>query len=210
MDLPAQGWNWGLLHCRWILYQLSYQENPRKRITKGTCQDQCPYGRTNSPKWLPLVFMFLEWVPVSSKKLTQINRWVWSSLLSNHFYCLGSYNVWNFVCTFKNGVSISHSFLTLLYVSLAGFQSQILLGFFFFFSQCRTPRLGKLMWGSDLCSLGRASAVVIILLFVSCPPMGMGTDCIMTLCLLPIVIFHILSSRWSFLLVFLSFFSAVV
>src|SRR5574337_949469 len=22
---PAQGSNWGLLHCRWILYQLSYQ-----------------------------------------------------------------------------------------------------------------------------------------------------------------------------------------
>ena len=26
---PAQGSNWGLLHCRWILYQLSYQGNPR-------------------------------------------------------------------------------------------------------------------------------------------------------------------------------------
>ena len=26
---PTQGSNWGLLHCRWILYQLSYQGNPR-------------------------------------------------------------------------------------------------------------------------------------------------------------------------------------
>ena len=25
---PTQGSNWGLLHCRWILYQLSYQESP--------------------------------------------------------------------------------------------------------------------------------------------------------------------------------------
>ena len=25
--------NWGLLHCRWILYQLSYQVNP----IKGCC-----------------------------------------------------------------------------------------------------------------------------------------------------------------------------
>ena len=25
---PTQGSNWGLLHCRWILYQLSYQEGP--------------------------------------------------------------------------------------------------------------------------------------------------------------------------------------
>ena len=26
---PTQESNWGLLHCRWILYQLSYQESPR-------------------------------------------------------------------------------------------------------------------------------------------------------------------------------------
>ena len=26
--LPTQESNWGLLHCRWILYQLSYQESP--------------------------------------------------------------------------------------------------------------------------------------------------------------------------------------
>ena len=25
---PTQELNWGLLHCRQILYQLSYQENP--------------------------------------------------------------------------------------------------------------------------------------------------------------------------------------
>ena len=25
---PTQEWNWGLLHCRWILYQLSYQGSP--------------------------------------------------------------------------------------------------------------------------------------------------------------------------------------
>ena len=27
---PTQESNWGLLHCRWILYQLSYQGSPRK------------------------------------------------------------------------------------------------------------------------------------------------------------------------------------
>ena len=26
---PTQGWNLGLLHCRWILFQLSHQERPR-------------------------------------------------------------------------------------------------------------------------------------------------------------------------------------
>ena len=27
---PTQESNWGLLHCRWILYQLSYQEAPEQ------------------------------------------------------------------------------------------------------------------------------------------------------------------------------------
>ena len=26
---PSQGLNWGLLHCRWILYQLSHRGSPR-------------------------------------------------------------------------------------------------------------------------------------------------------------------------------------
>ena len=27
---PTQESNWGLLHCRWIIYQLSYQGSPEK------------------------------------------------------------------------------------------------------------------------------------------------------------------------------------
>ena len=36
---PTQGLNSGLLHCRWILYQLSHQESPRilKQVT-------CPFS----------------------------------------------------------------------------------------------------------------------------------------------------------------------
>ena len=29
---PTQESNWGVLHCRWILYQLSYERNPTKGI----------------------------------------------------------------------------------------------------------------------------------------------------------------------------------
>ena len=29
---PTQGLNQGLLHCRWILYQLSYQGSPQNRV----------------------------------------------------------------------------------------------------------------------------------------------------------------------------------
>ena len=32
---PQQGWNPGLPHCRWILYQLSHQGNPMVRKTAG-------------------------------------------------------------------------------------------------------------------------------------------------------------------------------
>ena len=30
---PAQEPNWGLLHCRWILYQLSYRGSPKHKLT---------------------------------------------------------------------------------------------------------------------------------------------------------------------------------
>ena len=29
---PAQEPNWGLLHCRWILYQLSYRGSPKHKL----------------------------------------------------------------------------------------------------------------------------------------------------------------------------------
>ena len=34
---PTQESNWGLLHCRWILYQLSYQGSPSTLLTHYLC-----------------------------------------------------------------------------------------------------------------------------------------------------------------------------
>ena len=34
---PTQGSNWGLLHCRWILYQLSYQGSPDTQWASCKC-----------------------------------------------------------------------------------------------------------------------------------------------------------------------------
>ena len=31
---PTQGSNWGLLHCRWIIYQLSHQGSPQYSLPK--------------------------------------------------------------------------------------------------------------------------------------------------------------------------------
>jgi len=58
------------------------------------------------------------------------------------------------------------------------------------------------MWSSDTCSLGRTSAVVIIL-FVGCPLGFMGLDQIMSLPLLPdylLCLLHIFSCTSSFLI----------
>ena len=50
---PAQESNWGLLHCRWILYQLSHQGSPhillnpsfyianREKLQGETCEECC-------------------------------------------------------------------------------------------------------------------------------------------------------------------------
>ena len=40
---PTQGWNPGLPHCRWILYQLSHQGSPR--ILEWTA---CPFSKGSS------------------------------------------------------------------------------------------------------------------------------------------------------------------
>ena len=42
---PAQGLNWGLLHCKQILYQLSYEGNP-KLLVNGT---PLQYSRLENP-----------------------------------------------------------------------------------------------------------------------------------------------------------------
>ena len=39
---PTQGSNWGLLHCRSILYQLSYQGSPLPAEANGKCSWQAP------------------------------------------------------------------------------------------------------------------------------------------------------------------------
>ena len=31
-NVPTQEWNWDLLHCRWIVYQLSYPGSPIKML----------------------------------------------------------------------------------------------------------------------------------------------------------------------------------
>ena len=37
---PTQRWNPGLLHCRWILHQLSYQGSPKKGPSMCRCRSR--------------------------------------------------------------------------------------------------------------------------------------------------------------------------
>ncbi|CAI9164602.1 unnamed protein product [Rangifer tarandus platyrhynchus] len=40
---PTQELNWGLLHCRWILYQLSYQGSPSRGIANSYLETNYNY-----------------------------------------------------------------------------------------------------------------------------------------------------------------------
>ena len=53
---PTQELNWGLLHCRWILYQLSYQGSPEPLPQPSFISHSCPTltwfpGLTEPPSW---------------------------------------------------------------------------------------------------------------------------------------------------------------
>ena len=101
--------------------------------------------------------------------------------------------------------SLSHSPLALLKVSLTGLQSQTFWGLF---SQC---------WGAQSMvqashTMGRTSAIIIILSFVGYPFRSMGLGYIMSPSFLPTLFqfpHYIFSCRISFLLVFLAFSSKV-
>ena len=62
---PAQEWNWGLLHCRWILYQLSCQGSPS--LARGLLIFWCSQGTGFGCHFFPLFYCFLlHWFLLSS------------------------------------------------------------------------------------------------------------------------------------------------
>ena len=71
---PTQELNWGLLHCRWILYQLSYQGSPSKL--------QELYKGCNLKKKKKISFFSLEtergWIRAAAAILALFGVWVWS------------------------------------------------------------------------------------------------------------------------------------
>ena len=101
---------------------------------------------------------------------------------------------------FKSEVSTSYSPLTLAKVSPASLQSQTFWGLS---SQCRTPKAGESQCEAQTPrSLGRTSAIFIILLFVGHLHGSMGLDCTVSLSLLPLLLWfllYIFSCRRSFL-----------
>ena len=95
---PTQGSNPGLLHCRWILYQLSYQGRVRSNIygttsgqadpvTTSTANSQV--GTTvSSRQGFP--FATFNYVPcsISKKDITLVFPWHWlATALREHLLC---------------------------------------------------------------------------------------------------------------------------
>ena len=60
-NFPARELNWGLLHCRWTLYQLSYQGSPHTRILEWkypTYSNLSMNATTFSTSPKPTIFSF--------------------------------------------------------------------------------------------------------------------------------------------------------
>lgn len=130
-----------------------------------------PHGRVSSQKCLSPVSVSPLGVLVASclsGRLPEIGHLVCPRLLSD--YSVLDLRVCEiFHVLFKNSASVSHIFwLSCIQV----FKSQTSLG-------AHLSSTGSLGWGAQYgaqtaSSLGRASAILIIFLFVGCPPEGVG------------------------------------
>ena len=147
-------------------------------------------------------------LPVS--ETLQDSWWVWPGSFQITASVLGHRGCEILCASFKSGVSISYSPLALLKVSTVGLQSQMFRELIFLVQD-------PCGWGA-WCgawtphSLGRISAVVIILPFVGHPRKSMGLDYTTSLPFLIVLSWFLLcnfSCRRSFLLVFMSFSSIV-
>ena len=87
--------------CQWVGPSPSTNKL-REVFLNGAWQHQYPCGKMSSPKLLLTGSVSPYWVPVSSClswKLSKIDRCVWPRLLSNYCFYLGSWSLWEFVCT---------------------------------------------------------------------------------------------------------------
>ena len=72
----TQGSNQGLLHCRRILYQLSYQESPTDcQLQTGTCQEHCQWLNNSNKGICHLPLPLRRWNPALLQLLTLHSRW---------------------------------------------------------------------------------------------------------------------------------------
>ena len=56
---PTQESNWGLLHCRWILYQLSYQGSPQETHAGENKEISHP---SKTSVWFDLILIFIYYI----------------------------------------------------------------------------------------------------------------------------------------------------
>ena len=106
---PTQGWNPGLLHCWWILYQLSHKGSPRilewvaYSFSSGSSQ---PRNQTGSPElqadFLPTELWLYKFyqniylnIFIYSPKYIYINIFIY--IYKNIFFFIGNYKILNTV-----------------------------------------------------------------------------------------------------------------
>ena len=164
----------GTYRC-WARTGLHFLANkPDRGFLNGICKHQCPCGRKSSLEWLPPVYMSPGGVAVApcfSRRLSKIRRWVWPSLL----FLLLPWTMWEWSPYFPqiyetlNCMHYWPSKPSALGACLSGPGSL---------------DLGVWYGARCLTSFERASAPVILLLFVKCPPRDIRLDNIMMSALL--------------------------
>ena len=105
------------------------------------------------------------------------------------FFCPGFQCIWDFVCSYKSGVSVSPSPIKLLWSRPAG--HQMLWGLLFLMSD--SLRIGSLM-GSEISLLWENFCDVIILQFVGCLPVQGGGYAIYFIVMCPSFHLFVISS----------------
>ena len=113
----------------------------------GTCQHQCPHNRTGSPEWLPAVSLPQRELQLPPASLGDSPRSAGGSDPGSLLPSAPVPTTDKILClSFQNGVSISHSLLSLLKISITDLQSQILWGLIFL---AHNSGLQSPLWGTD-------------------------------------------------------------
>ena len=132
-DFPTQELNQGLLHCRWILYQLSYQGKPYSSILPAKSWQPLifllsllPLPECHSVGIIPNVTFSDRFLSLSNKRLHSLH-----DLTVHHFLVLNNYlPVWMYYSLFTHSPTGRHLHCLQILTIMNTAAINIMFGFF--------------------------------------------------------------------------------